>query len=285
MNFVSIIQSLFVPWILFCITYGVTSFNLHYSTPWLYWLIIAAIVVFVTWLGSEAASAIKAKIYHEAKEPSWSIFLFLTSLVALILGLALGNQLYGNFMETYYNYLSLNNYRYVNVAKMRGEQLMDAARISFDNGTKVDQRKAIGFHNSDTYCVAPITLADNHGVMAELSNYDFWAVGLNCCSGRHADFHCGASNDPQARAGGLRLLDSEARAFYRLAVQQAEGMYHINANHPLFLYWTDDPVAEMDSWKSDGHKFFFIGMIVHFCWQALAVGLGVAGFLRMGTAN
>merc|ERR1719163_1125634 len=157
---------------------------------------------------------------------------------------------------------------------------MDAAQISFDRGTTLDLRKSMGFTNHETYCVAPITIADNHGVMAELSNYDFWAVGRNCCSGESNGFHCGASNNPNAR-GGLRLLDEDDRAFYRLAVQQAEGRYHIQAVHPLFFHWVEDPVTEMDSWKREAHGIFYIGMIVHFIWQMLAVGLGVIGFMRM----
>lgn len=281
MNFVAICQCLFIPWVLFCVVYGVTSFNLHYTKPWLCWLLVGVVGLAVALIGVEAWMAIRAKVRHEMKEPTWCIFLFITSLIAVILGVGLGDQIFNNFMQTYYNYLNLNDYKYVNVAKMRGEQLMDGARLGFQDGATLDLRKAIGFKNQNTYCVVPITMADKSGVMPELANYDFWAVGLNCCSGDNTDYHCGEYNNPKAR-GGLRLLEDDERAFYRLAVQQAEAMYHIKATHPLFLYWTEDPVAEMESWREDGYKFFFIGMIVHFCWQALVVFLGVRGFSKMG---
>lgn len=281
MNFVSVIQCLFIPWVLFCISFGVTSFSLHFTKPWLCWTIIAVLSLGVLGIGSHAFTSIRAKMRNEVKEPNWCIFLFLTSAIAIVCGVTLGNQIFNNFTKMYYNYQNLNDYKHVDVSKMRGEQLMDGARLGFTEGTALDLRKTITFKNMNTYCVAPITVSSKDGVMSELTNYDFWAVGMNCCSDDNADFHCGEYNNPKARSG-LRLLEDDERAFYRLAVQQAEAMYHVKATHPLFVYWTEDPVAEMTSWKEDGYKYFFIGMIVHFCWQALVVGLGVVGFSKMG---
>lgn len=281
MNFVSLVQCLFIPWILFCIVYGVMSFHLHYTKPWLCWSLVALVCLVTLGIGSAAYKSYQGKMrQEEGKEPTWLIFMFITTVIAVVLGVVLGNQVFSTFMVQYYDYLNLNDYQNVNVAKMRGEQLMDSARMSFAEGATLDLRKAIGFRNQNTYCVAPITIADKHTVMAELTNYDFWAVGLNCCSGDNTDFHCGEYNNPKAR-GALRLLENDDRPFYRLAVQQAEAMYHIKAAHPLFLYWTEDPESEMESWRMDGHKFFFIGMVVHFCWQLLCVGLGVAGISKM----
>lgn len=283
MNFVAVCQCLFLPWILFCIVLGVTSFDIHYSKPWLCWLIVSIATIIVLWFGYFYVWAtVNSKSREdEGAEPTWFVFLFITACLALACAVVLGNQIFANFTQRYYDYGNLNDYRYIDVQKMRGQQLMDGARLKFVEGTTLDLRKAIGFKNLHTYCVAPITFADPSGVKSELSSYDFWAVGLDCCSGDNTDYHCGDFDNPKAR-GGLRLLEDDDRSYYRLAVQQAEGMYHINADHPLFLYWTEDPVGEMNSWQQDAYKFFYLAMLVHFLWQLLCVVLAVVGFSKMG---
>merc|ERR1719373_277982 len=117
---------------------------------------------------------------------------------------------------------------------------MDAGRITFSNTTKIDLARSMGFRNMDMFCVAPIVGGRNP---ANMITYDFWVVGRNCCSGFKADYTCGQFNKRGARAG-LRLMRDDQRAFYRLAVQQAEAAYKIRAEHPLFFHWTTDPVAD-----------------------------------------
>lgn len=282
MNLVAVCQCLFVPWITFCLVYATVSFKLHYSMPWLCWLIVGVFAVITLALGGGAAVSIRSKMQEdESREPTWFVFLFVTMAIAVALGGVLGNMNFWSFMQRYYDYENLNDYSMVNVAKTQGAQIMDGARVNFVDGTTLDLRKSMGFKNLNTYCVAPMTVTDPDSMRTELGNYDFWAVGMDCCSGDMSDFHCGEYNNPKARAG-LRLLEDEERSFYRLAVQQAEALYHIKATHPLFFYWTADPVAEMVSWKEEGYKFFFLAMLVHFFWQLLCVTLGVVGFSKMG---
>merc|ERR1719316_2422034 len=117
-------------------------------------------------------------------QPTWCIFLFLTSLVALILGPTLGNMNFWENMQPYYDLQNLNDYALVDPTRMRGQQMMDAGRVQFLQNATLDLRKAYAFQNQDTYCVAPITMySSDLGSATPLNVYDFWAVGINCCAG------------------------------------------------------------------------------------------------------
>lgn len=262
--------SLVVPFVLFCGVYALLAFSLHHEYPEICYMIVAFLGLGVIVLGAVAWNmALRQTSDEEDDEPKWWTFRFATSLVAWIVGVILGRLVFWNYNQPYYSYLDLDTYTNVNPAKMSGELVMDAGRITFTNNTMVDLRKSVGFRNSDTYCVAPITVDG-----LPLNTYDFWAVGLGCCTSSTADFHCGESLNLNAHAG-LRMLDDARRPFFRLAVQQAEETHQIRATHPIFLYWTQDSTAGMEWIRDEGIKYYVIGMIVHFSWQAFCVLLVV----------
>merc|ERR1719174_3570482 len=170
----------------------------------------------------------------------------------------------------------MNTYPDVNAAQAKGSQLMDAGRVFFTPDTGIDNRRAMGFKSSELFCVAPIVTGTG-----KLASYDFWAVGTNCCSGVSSDFRCGEYNNPRARAG-LRLMRDDQRAFFRLAVQQAEAAFNIRSVHPLFFHWMQDPDAEMDAYQDDGYKYFLLGMFTHFAMQLFLVVLALMVFSKIG---
>jgi len=277
---------LFGPWLFFCLVYALRSFRLRFEQPLACRALTAACGLVVLALGCAAAAAAVQRLRGRRREPSWVVFAFLTTLAAYAMGLILGDLNYSTNLHWYYSTTTLNQYRDVNPSRgpgqqfTPGQQFMDAGLVYFSENATLDLSRSMGFRDQDTYCVAPITVKDA-GVVLPLEVYDFWAVGLGCCSGSANDFHCGAYADAAAHAG-LRLMADEQRPFFRLAVRQAEAAYDIKATHPLFVYFVADPDAEMATFAEQGTKWFLLGMLVHFGWQCLAVGLAARGFAKLG---
>jgi len=273
---------LFLPWLFFCLVYALRSFRLHFELPWLCNALtgVCALVVLAT--GWSAMVGVVRKLRGSPREPSWKLFVFITMLLSGSLGVILGDLNYSTNVHPYYSYKTLNAYHEVDPAASPGQQFMDGGRVYFVRNASLDLRRSMGFKNEDTYCVAPITI-DKGGILQPLEVYDFWAVGLDCCSPSVADFHCGDYLSDEKAHSGLRLLDDDRRAFFRLAVQQAQAAHAIEAKHPLFFYWVTDAGEEMGSFLNEGYKYYLMGMLAHFGWQCLAVGLAAAGFSRLGS--
>jgi len=254
--------SLLVPSIIFTGVMAVNTFGIYYqnasASSAISWLLLALVAAF----GYSAFVTVRRP--SQGNEASWSVVLFVASLVAWILGYVLGQANFNSNMKPYFDIQQLNVYSTVDPAKYKGTQLMDAGRITFTPGSHLDTARSMGFRNLDTYCVAPIVSGSGENV----SSYDFWAVGMNCCSGHTPDFHCGEYNNPRALSG-LRLMQDGERAFFRLAVDQAEAAYGLKARHPLFMYWMQDPIAEVNAYQDDGYKFFLAGLFGHLAGQLL----------------
>jgi len=283
MNLVSMALALFGPWLIFVTVFAAMSFSLHYESPEVAYFIAGLCMLVVITLGFFAVITLRngtaTELGHGA---NWYIFIFLTSLLAWCLGVAFGDVNFGRNLQPYYDMTNLNVYPAVDVTRTRGQQLMDAGRMVFVPRSQLDLRYAMSFRNTDLYCVAPVARRLSNGSLPRLVNYDFWAVGINCCSGDGSDFHCGqAYNDKQAR-GGLRLMRDEQRPFFRLAVQQALAAYNIKANHPIFLHWVADPVAAMKEYEENGFKSLLLGMFSHFSLQLCLVVAASVGFARLG---
>eukprot|EP00397_Hematodinium_sp_SG-2012_P028135 GEMP01029605.1.p1 GENE.GEMP01029605.1~~GEMP01029605.1.p1 ORF type:complete len:288 (+),score=58.53 GEMP01029605.1:274-1137(+) len=271
-NMVAICINIFLPWMVFCGIFAGLSFSFHYESPTGAWCLAGLGLVCV---------AIAAGLAYRAKkqldrDPMWYTTSAILLACAVFLATLFGDMNFWTNMQPYYDIDNLNNYPSVDPSTEKGQQLMDAGRVYFSDGATLDLKKAMGFKNLDLYCVAPIIKGDQ-----QLATYDFWAVGLNCCSGVSSDFRCGEYNNPHARSG-LRLMRDDQRPFFRLAVQQAEAAYAVKATHPLFFYWMQDPVAEMNSYREDGFRYYLIGIFSHFAFNLFAVVVTCVGMSHIG---
>lgn len=254
-NLITLCFNLFVPWFLFNSLFSLTSFKMRYDAPTVVWTLVLcslSVVIIAAVLG------IRAKLRQ--LDPLWYYYTAFASLLAVLLAVGFGSLNFSYNMKPYFQISTLNMYTDVNVAQLKGSQLMDAGRIYFKRGTGIDMTRAMGFKSSEIYCAAPIVIgAAGSSGKPLLASYDFWAVGKNCCSGVSSDFRCGAYNVPTARAG-LRLIREDERAFYRLAVQQAEAAYGIKATHPLFFEWVEDPAGEINHYQESGFQYFLVAI-------------------------
>lgn len=273
-NVNSICSNIFCPWLLFTFLYWLLIFRVHYTHPYLPWLAVMATFVLSIFLGINAC----ARKDSDAA-PSWYTYAAGSVFGAAVLASVFGNMVFWSCTERYYDYLTLNTYSGVNPAREVAAQVMDAGRVYFAAFTHLDQARTIGFKNKDMYCVVPITSGQTQG--ANLGRYDFWAVGVNCCS-EGGKFKCGADWDNRKARSALRLMDEDQRPFFRLAVQQAEAAYGITAPHPIFFHWSQDPVAEINKHNVDGIKYFVIGTMTHFMTNFCCVLFTTFAFAKMG---
>jgi len=286
MNLVSMALSLFGPWLLFVTLFAAMSFLLHYESPEGTYFVAGLWMLVILTLGFFALATLRKGTARDVGHGAdWYMFNFLTGLLAWCLAVAFGYMNFNRNMQPYYDIMNLNSYPAVDVTKMRGQQVMDAGRMVFKPRSQLELRYAVGFKNTDMYCAVPVAMRDVNGSLPRLPNYDFWAVGLNCCSGDGADFHCGDHyGDKEARAG-LRLMRDEQRPFFRIAVQQAQAIYNIKSTHPIFLHWVADPISATYEYKENGFKSLFLAMFSHFSLQLCLVAAAASGFARFGSAN
>lgn len=177
-------------------------------------------------------------------------FAFVMCCVAWALGFCLGEYNFKQNFEPYWDIKSLNKYPMVDASAYHGQQMLDAGQIEFVPGSHLDLSKSYGFKNGHTYCIAPI-VGPTHNKSKGMDNYDFWAVGLDCCSGHTNDFHCGDYANKNARKG-LRLMHDSDRDFYRLAVGEARASFKLSATFPIFMYWMEDPEQELQAHYDNG---------------------------------
>lgn len=263
----------FVPCLIFAIVFCSTCSSMNYNDSSSVQAISIVMLVFALLLFLPAFNAVRTR--GESGDPKWYAFLFATSVLAWILATTLGTANYKVNLVPYMDVQRLNTYPSVNPATDSGQAMMDGGRFTFVKGAKPDLAKSIGFRSLDIYCAAPVTMGNQN-----MSTYDFWAVGKNCCSGHGPDFSCGEVSNPNAHSG-LRLMREEQRAYFRLAVQQAQASYNIHANHPIFFYWMQDPSTEINAYQEDAHSYLLLGLFGFFGAQLILVVLAVIVYSQL----
>lgn len=280
LNVLAILLSAILPWLVFCVTLAALCFSLHYTNPGICYMLVCAMLCIVLVFCGLAANAIRKKrnpvLYGYEHNPNWHVFVFLTAFLAWVVALGAGDRLYTEKTMPYFSIVDLNTYQDVDPMHITGRQLADAGRVTFVPDVALDLQKSMGFKDDDVYCVAPIVTRGK-----DLTTYDLWAVGVNCCSGSSADFHCGAFKDPLAH-GALRLMNDHQRPYYRLAVQQAEAAYNIQASHPVFFEWVEDANAITEGWSHSVYKTYVLLVFTHLAFQTFSVVVATLGFAKLG---
>jgi len=274
-NLVAILFSLFLPWVIFMGCFSVMSFSLHYESASTAKALCFCLLALVLICGYFALAAVRKAVAGDTEsEATWLVFLFVTGLLAWLIGYNAGNLNFAASMRPYYDIHQLNVYPSVDPALFQGNQLMDAGQIVFTRDAHIDISKGNGFKNDDVYCVAPIVSGTHPQEV-----YDFWAVGLNCCSGHIPDYACGEFSNPDAHSG-LRLMLDDYRPYFHLAVQQAEAAFNLRSPHPVFLHWMQDPAAEVNAYQDAGVTHFLFAVFAFFVLQLFLVVLAVFLFAR-----
>lgn len=243
----ALVGCLFVPWLLFIVIFWLRSFELRrdsvIAVEALCYFLLLPILVFACMTSNLAKSGGDSRAMA---------FLTITALVGWVVAFIAGDANFHSYMGPFYDITNLNTYPSVDPSKYVGTQLMDAGMIQFTKGTKLNLANSIGFKNDDVYCAAPIV-----GSNTSQSTTDFWAIGINCCSGHLPDFKCGEYANPFA-SWGLRLMDDSKRDMFRLAVKEAEATFNLKSPNPVFMYWLSDPQTEVNAYQDDGFKYFMM---------------------------
>jgi hypothetical protein len=283
MNIVAILTALFAPFALFMVSFYAMSFELYYQHP-----NCAVGVVFFAFFVTLVIGAFwtQALRMEMAGGPStWHHFIFATGLVAVFLGSLLGNLNFQWNTKSYYDYISLRKVVDVQPGVWVGQQVLDAGTIDFKTGNHIDILLGSAWHKSKSYCAAPIvpwnqnySAPFNQNFSKPLASYDFWAVGMDCCSQKFGDFTCGNVGPGfQAHPSGLRVIDADEIQGYQLAAKQALAAHSISADRMIFLYPMVQPYLKIKEYWNEAMTILGVSAACHLIMQSVLVYMFALG--------
>jgi len=198
-------------------------------------------------IASIAVGRLQKPVYRKALIywswwPAWN---FILCCVAWLAACILGRYLWHSNVEPWYKLSQLQHYDGLDPAVVPGEQVQDAGLVTFTPMVGIDHSRGSCFKQAGhSYCVAPILhggkVPMNMAGASQTGTYDFFAIGVDCCSCPNFDFQCGEWNNPSAD-GGMRLTDASSRPWYKLAADQWSAAYRKDVKHPLFFHWVQAP--------------------------------------------
>jgi len=268
--------NIFLPWGIFIFCLGITSFWVMYTKPSLAYAMVA-FCIFI-WL---VTVLIAINRRRNDPEPSWYTYFALMTGVAVFGGMLLGMDIFKKYSLPYYMVKDLKVIGHLDVNQERGQNVMDSGIVYFADGNGLDPTRSWHFKHGTVYCVAPIVKG---GGVPSTGTFDFWAVGKDCCSVSASDFRCGAYNNPNARSG-IRVLDESSRAYYRLAVEQAETLYGVMATHPVFFEWSQDPLETVNSWNEKAFTRYLVAVAFAFVVTLFGVAMASCKFAWIGRSS
>lgn len=278
-----ILLSIFLPLAVFMLASAVLSFRMRYNLWIVAWIIALCCVLPAVHMRTLSTNAFKESA--ESSQGKWKSFNSTLCFFAWALALVLGVVNYSNNMKPFYDLSALNYYPSVDPSTS-GQSHIDAGRITFQPGSHLGKTKAMGVKVGTTYCVAPVVNPSSQKGKTGEAEYDYWAVGENCCSSVHPEtrWTCGESDNANAHAG-MRVMTDAPQAFYRMAVLEAEATYKIRARNPIFFHWMQDPAAKMAAWRENGTRTYLqaaISLFVLLCFLSVAAALY---FSSLGVAS
>lgn len=277
MNIVPMFVATFLPWGVFILCCGLSSFWLNYVSPTLVTGIIGAVFLFwILWL----FAAIWARL--KEPDPTWFTYMAVAVGVAAIAGTIIGKANFSTFSEPYYQVNDLKTADNVDASVTPSRNVMDAGIVNFVPGSNFDVLRSWHFMNGNTYCVAPV-ISTGVGVSMP-AFYDYWVVGTNCCSVGASDFRCGAWGSAKA-SSGIRVVSDSALTNYRLAVQQAASLYSLQTPNPIFLTWSENPELEVASWNQQVFKNYLTQVATALVFSVFFMSMATVRFAWLGRSS
>jgi hypothetical protein len=263
-----ILLSVLVPPLQFTLVSQVLTFHVHYNHPWLAWILASVGLVPI----------VMAHLSLKKWNRAWLRFFFYQLLCAFLVATFVSEMNFWYCMAPFYSLRAMKTYTEIDPAMVLGQRLMDAGKINFVDHARVVTDLAMSFTTWDVYCVAPISTPmglPSQG--SQLASYDFWAVGVGCCQSGTPSFNCGEYKNPAAHSG-LRSVDTEQATYFRLAVEQAEAAYGLQARDPVFVYWVSNADNEESLLFEEGFKNWIMACSSHFAMNVVALLFNLLAF-------